>query len=291
MLDDEPQPLWVAVMLWGEIQIRMAVIRPTFPVMAFEAPGALGCEQAAQIIRRSDRSARWEYAQVDGRAVGIQRLVGYDCQRASAPFLDQSNINLAYTYSEQPLVCESQADVESRCLAAVTLIRPASFDLAAEFAGINVEIEYPETFRVTIPDGRQALIAPGESTPKRAVINGIEIEGSCVRYIQMTGDLNEVCGLGPTRIAGIATFSGPATFRLKRSPDGEIRVTTNTGISLTDSWLAGNARRIEARTLDNQWLDVTARCDASSIPLEVVHECSERNQRLMVDFRINGVNS
>ena len=59
-----------------------------------------------------------------------------------------------------------------------------------------------------------------------------------MRYIQMTKDLNEVCGLGPTRIAGIATFAGPSTFRLKRTPDGEIRVTTNTGISL-DGCLAG----------------------------------------------------
>jgi hypothetical protein len=227
---------------------------------------------------------------VDGRAVGIQRLVGYDCQKPSAPFLNQSNINLAYTYSEQPLVCEPQASVAARCLAAATQIRPAAFDPAREFAGINVEIESPETFRVTLPDGRQALVAPGESTPKRAVLNGVDIEGSCVRYIQMTDDMNEICGLGPTGIAGIASFSGPSTFRLKRTPDGEIGVRTNTGISLTDSWVAGNIRRIEARTLDNQWLDVTARCDAGSISLEVVREYSERNQRSLVDFRINGIN-
>src|SRR5687768_2081012 len=289
MLDDEPQPLWVAVMLWGEVQIRMTVIRPTFPVMAFEAPGALGCEESAQILRRSDRSAGWEYAEVDGRAVGIQRLVGYDCQKSSAPFLDQSNINLAYTYSEQPLVYESQADVEARCLAAATLVRPAPFDPAIEFAGINVEIEYPETFRVTLPDGRQALVAPGESTPKRAVLNGIEIEGRSVRYIQMTSDMNEICGLGPTGIAGIASFSEPSTFRLKRSSNGEIRVATNTGISLTESWLAGPASRIEARALDNQWRDVTARCEGNCIPPEVVREYSERNQRVMVDFKINGI--
>jgi hypothetical protein len=179
--------------------------------------------------------------------------------------------------------------VEARCLAAATLVCPAPFDPAVEFAGINVEIEYPETFRVTLPDGRQALVAPGESTPKRVILNGIEIEGNSVRFIQMTNDLNEVCGLGPTRIAGIATFTGPSTFRLKRSPDGEIRVATNTGISLTESWLAGPASRIEARTLDNQWLDVTARCEGNYIPTEVVREYSERNQRVMVDFKINGI--
>jgi hypothetical protein len=48
VIDDELQPLWVGVILWGDIQIRMTVIRPTFPVMAFEAPGALGCEQPAK---------------------------------------------------------------------------------------------------------------------------------------------------------------------------------------------------------------------------------------------------
>ena len=74
--------------------------------------------------------AGWEYAEVDGRAVAIQRLVGYDCQKASAPFLDQSNINLAYTYSEQPMLYESQASVAARCLAAATLVRPAPFDPA-----------------------------------------------------------------------------------------------------------------------------------------------------------------
>ena len=41
VLDDEPQPLWIAVLLWGDVQIRLTVIRPTFHVMAFEAPGCV----------------------------------------------------------------------------------------------------------------------------------------------------------------------------------------------------------------------------------------------------------
>ena len=53
-------------------------------------------------------------------------------------------------------------------------------------------------------------------------------------------------------------------------------------------WLEARAA-LKRCTLDNQWLDVTARCDAGSIPLEVVREYSERNQRMMVDFRINGI--
>lgn len=287
VLHDELQPLWVAILLWKDVQIRLAVIRPTFPVRAFEAPGTLGCEKPIRLIRRSDLLAGWEYAEGEGRAIAIQRLIGYDSQRRSAPFLDQSNINLAYPYSEQPVVFESQASVEPRCLAAASLVRPTPFEPADEFRGIKVELEYPESFRVGLPDGRTSFVAPGETTPRRISMNGIDLEGTRVRYAQMTADLNEVCGLGITHIAAIATFSAPATFRLRRESNGSIRVTTNTGISLTDKWLHGGAHCIEARALDHQWVDVTALCPNGSIPLQVVQEWSDRNQRTLVDFRIN----
>src|SRR6185503_7474968 len=107
--------------LWLDIQIRLTVLRPILPVIAFEAPGALGCEQPATVVRRSDQGAGWEYAEAEGHAIAIQRLAGYDCQKTSAPFLDQSNINLAYTYSEQPILYESQASVGARCLASAAL--------------------------------------------------------------------------------------------------------------------------------------------------------------------------
>ncbi len=287
VLGDELQPLWIAVLLWRDIQIRLTVIRPTLPILAYEAPGALGCEQPATILRRSDQQAGWEYAESEGRTVAIQRLTGYDRQQASAPFLDQSNINLAYTYSEQPIIHESQASVTARCLASASLVRPAPFDPAKEFAGIRVETESPEIFRISLPDGRLAFVAPGETTPKRAAVNGIEVEGSHLRYVQLSEDLNEICGLGLTHIAGVATFHKPATFRLKRTPNSAIRVTTNTGFLLTDQWLGGNARCVEALTLDNQWQDVTAHCHSGSIPPQLVQEWSDRNQRTLVDFRIN----
>src|SRR6185295_5321990 len=114
-------------------------------------------------------------------AIAIQRLTGYDCQKVSAPFLDQSNINVAYTYSEQPMLYESQASVVACCLASAALVRPASFDPAREFAGIKVETESPETFRVSLPDGSLALVAPGETTPKQATVNGLDVEGSGIR--------------------------------------------------------------------------------------------------------------
>jgi hypothetical protein len=287
LLDDELQPLWIATVLWNDLQIRLTILRPTLPVMAFEAPGALGCGEPTTILRRSDEQAGWEYAEAEGRALAIQHLSGYDAQKTSAPFLDQSNINLAYTYSEQPLIYESQANVDARCLASVSLVRPAAFDPAKEFSGIKVEVEHPEIFHLHLPDGGSAIVAPGETTPKRASINGVEVEGTGMRYIRASKSIDEVCGLGVTRISELVSFSQPAAFHVKRISENEIRVTTDTGISFDDEWLNGPARCIEALTLDHQWMDVTAHCQNNSIPVPVVQEWSDRNQRTLVDFRIS----
>jgi hypothetical protein len=286
IVDDELQPVWIATLLWKDVQIRLTVIRPTFPVIAFEAPGALGCDKAVNMIRRSNPTAGWEYAEAEDRAVAIQRLLGYDTQKASAPFLDQSNINLAYNYSEQPLVYESSVNVMGRCLGTASLLRPSSFDPEVEFRGIKVKVESPESFRVTLP-GRSAFISPGETAPKQITFNGIELEGMKFRYAQMTDDLNEICGLGITRIAGLAEFSAPATFRLRRHENGSLHVTTNAGISITDQWMQQTIRCVEAMTIDHQWIDVTKRCSSDSIPSELVQEWSERNNRKLVEFRIN----
>jgi hypothetical protein len=63
-------------------------------------------------------------------------------------------------------------------------------------------------------------------------------------------------------------------------------VTTNTGLSLYEPWLNGQARLIEVLTLDNLWQDVTAQRQSGSIPTQLVQEWSNRNQRTLVDFRI-----
>ena len=286
LVDDELQPLWVAVLLYGDMQIRLTVIRPTLPVIAFEGPGALSCEQAVGIRRRSDQQAAWEYAEAEGRAIGIRRLNGYDSQKTSAPFLDQSNINLAYPYSEQPMVCESKASVSARCLAAASLVRPMPFDPATEFAGIEVKTEAPEMFQISLPDQRMALVAPGETTPKHINLNGVDIEGIGLRYIQLSKDLDEIAGLGITRISGIATFLEAAAFRVNKLTNGQVRLTTNTGVSLAKQWLNGDARCIEIMSLDYQWLDVTDRCQATFIPTELVKEWVDRNQRSLVEFRV-----
>jgi hypothetical protein len=287
VLDNELQPIWIAVLLSEDIQIRLTVLRPTFAVTAFEAPGALGCEQPTNILRRSDQQTGWEYAEADGRAIAIQRLLGYECQQASAPFLDQSNINLAYRYSEQPMLYESQSNVAARCLAAASLVRSTPFDPAQEFAGIKVETESPEIFRVSLPNKRMALVAPGETTPKRVTVNGLDVEGSSIRYVQVAEDLNEISGLGLVHLSGIASFDKPATFRLQRTSENTIRVTTNTGVLLTTQWLGRKARHVEASTLDNRWLDITTDCASGSIPTRLVQEWSDRNQRMLAEFRIS----
>jgi len=273
--------------LWKDIQIRLTVIRPTFPVRAFEAPGALGCEKRGDMIRRSDSAAGWEYAEADGRAIAIQRLAGYDAQQTSSPFLDQSNINLAYPYAEQPTVHEAEARVAARCLAAASLIRPRPFDSAVEFKGIRAEPEPFECFRVTLPDGSSAFVAPGESTPKRINLNGHEWEGVKLRYAHTSMAGNELSGLGITRIANLVTFSNPATFRLKLDEAGTAHLKTNTGVSFADQCLRNPVHCVEARALDGQWTDITDQCSNQSIPPEVVNEWSNRNQRTLVEFRIN----
>jgi hypothetical protein len=161
------------------------------------------------------------------------------------------------------------------------------FDAAMEFEGINLETEVPEIFRISLPDGKMALVAPGETTPKHAAVNGIEVEGTSIRYFQVSKDSNEICGLGLTHISGLVTFFEPATFRLKRTSNNTSHVTTNTGFSLTEEWLGGEARCIEALTFDHQWLDVTDQCQPDSVPVQVVREWSDRNQRTLVDFRIS----
>jgi hypothetical protein len=246
----------------------------------------LGCERPAEIVRRSDTSAGWEYAEVSGRALGIRRLLGYDGQSTSAPFIDQSNLNLAYTYSEQPMVHETQPSVAPRNLASVSLVRPAPFDPSIEFSGFEISPQAIDLFRITLPDGGMVCVAPVETTPAKMTVGGVEFVGAGLRYARLQPDHSDVGGLGVAGVAGIAEFSAPSTFRLWREVGDGVRVTTNTAVSLTDDWLGGAARRIEVGTWTGAWVDVTNRCGGTTIPAEVIREWSQRNERTLVDFRL-----
>ncbi|HJS20814.1 MAG TPA: DUF2264 domain-containing protein [Anaerolineales bacterium] len=164
-IEGQSQRLQVVVLLWNDLQVRLAYIWPTLAVRAFEAPGALGCSDVAQLKRRSNPVLGWEYAEAEGRALGIRRLLGYDGQCVSAPFLNQPKLNLAYPYSEQPLVCETQPSIASRAFAAVSLLRPAPFDPEREFDKFAVRVENERSYHVTFPDDEMAFVVLGNEPP------------------------------------------------------------------------------------------------------------------------------
>jgi len=135
------------------------------PVRAFEAPGALGCKDSSDILRRSNPDIGWEYTEADGRALGIRRLWGYEGQQASAPFLGDSSLNLAYAYVEQPMVYETFPSAKPRGLAAVSLVRPAPFEPEREFDKFAVSVENERSYHVTFPDGETAFVVLGNEPP------------------------------------------------------------------------------------------------------------------------------
>jgi hypothetical protein len=256
-------------------------------VRAFEAPGALGCEGAASVVRRSDPDAGWEYAEAEGRAVGIRRLWGYDGQSASAPWQGYSNLNLAYAYAEQPLVFETQPSAEPRLLAAASLLRPQPFEAAAEFAGIRLSPQGAEAFRVTWPDGDTAWAALGETPPRHVELAGVAAEGEGLRCLRLSRDAQRICGFGLLRLGGIATLEAPGVLELAREADGAVTVKTDVGLSLAEAWLGGAIRRAETLTRAGEWIDVSDRCREASLPGSLVKEWAERNQRNLVEFRLS----
>jgi len=164
-IEGQSQKLQVVVLLWNDLQVRLAYVWPTLAVRAFEAPGTLGCSDVSRVKRRSDPILGWEYAEAEGRAIGIRRWLGYDGQCTSAPFLDDQNLNLAYPYSEQPLVCEAHASAAPRALAAVSLVRPRHFDPEREFDGFAIRVENQQSFHVTFPNRETAFVKLGYEPP------------------------------------------------------------------------------------------------------------------------------
>jgi hypothetical protein len=279
------QVVWVAVLLDGDKQVRLGIIRPSFPMRAYEAPGALGCDSPTSITRRSDPAAGWEYAEAEGRAVGIARLLGYDGQQASAPFRDHSNINLAYPYAEQPVVYETTAQLMPRAVASVSLVRPASFDPAAEFAGYHVTAETNGILRVAFPDGAQAAVALHDHLPQTLSVAGLEVRGPALRYARVALSGAEVCGLGLTSAQGIVACAAPATLRLARQPEA-VSVTTDAGLTLDENWLSGTFSHAAVQLLDGTSQDVSEACAPNSLPHELVQAWAQRTERSLVTFRL-----
>ncbi len=287
MVEDEIQLVWAAVLLWGDRQVRLARLQPTFPVRAFEAPAALGCAQATTVTRRSDPASGWEYAEAEGRAVGIRRLLGYDGQQASAPFLGQSNLNLAYPYAEQPLVCETEPSALVRCVAAISLARPAPFDPAAEFAQVAVAASPNGAFRISLPDGDEAFAAVGAAPPEQVSVGGVSFTGAAIRQVRVAAGGQCLSGSGAEQIEGVAAFSAPAIFQLVRGPAGSLTALTNAGIEFDSAWIGGPLRRARVEALDGSLVDVTVECGAAAVPAAVIRSWRARNERELITLRLD----
>lgn len=290
IVDEQPHTLRVVVLLWKDLEIRLAQLEPNSPVRAFESPGALGCRGASQISRRSDPVAGWEYACAqedesgERRAVGIRRLCGYDAQYTSRPFLGYSNLNLAYEYSEQPLVYEAQLSALPRILGALSLVRPAAFDPAQEFGGVSLHPEENGTVWVNFEDGGKAFVVLGRQLPHRIRLGEMNVEGESLRYVRVRAD-GQVCGIGLTAIEGVVQLSSPGIFSLTRAKDGMVLASTNVGVAPAPGWLQGTIGKLEVRTSDDEWVDAGAPKDADAISPDLVAEWSRRTGRQLVDFR------
>jgi len=190
----EPQLLRIAIVMWRDVQLRFTFVQPTRRVRVVEAPGALGCNGAACVTRKSNAPEGWEYAEAEGRALAIQRLFGYDAQRASEPFRDYSNINLAYPYAEQPLIMEREMSLRARCLASAVLLRPRAFDPAQEFADIRVNATERGDFEIALPNDERAFVSLANQLPKTIRVGATEIIGKAIRYARVQRGV--VTGIG-----------------------------------------------------------------------------------------------
>ena len=285
-LHGELQVLWTAVLLDVDKQVRVGLIRPSFPVQVYEAPGALGSDGPTAVTRQSDAAAGWEYAEAEGRALGIARLLGYDAQQASAPFRGYSNINLAYPYAEQPMVLEGTASVLPRAVASVCLVRPGSFDPAVELSGYSVKAEPKGTVRVSFPDGAEAVVALADHLPQQLTVAGTEVRGPAVRYARVSTGLAEVCGAGLTSAAGVFAAEAPATLKLSKAA-GEVIVTTDAGLTLDEAWLGGPLATLAVQTLDGAWQTVNDARQPNTLPHALVQAWAQRTDRTLVTFRLS----
>lgn len=279
----EPQAMWAAVLLWRDVQVVLTTVAPTLPVAVYHAPAPLGLDRPAGLTRRSDPAAGWEYAEGEGRAVAIRRLLGYDTQQPSAPFLGRSTLNAAYPYAEHPLVYEAQPSVSPRALASLVLARPAPFDPAAELAGFSVT-EHDGEFTLTCPDGAQALVGLDPRLPSTGTLGGVTFQGPAVRYARLLPEGRGCAGQSVTSVAEAITFDAPATFTLARQSDGTITLTTDTAAALHPAWLGGQPRTLAARTLAGEWKAIPGGAPGV-IPAAVVQRWQARTERTLIDFR------
>lgn len=280
----------VAILMWREVQLRFTFLQPTRKARTVEAPGALGCSGAAVVTRRSNQPEGWEYASAqergsdEVRALAIKRLVGYEEQRPSAPFLDYANINLAYPYAEQPLVMESAHSFRIRSLVSASLLRPAAFDPAQEFAGIDVTLKGRGEYEVKLPNDERAYISLANELCTQIQIGGDTLTGDAIRFARVSA--GHVVTDGVTNFPGVFELNTAGIVELARENENTVRVLTNTGIKVSEQFLGGMSQCIQGRALDGTWVDLDGRTLNNIIPNSVVKEWTKRNERTLVEFRL-----
>ncbi|HLF88328.1 MAG TPA: hypothetical protein VI451_05240, partial [Anaerolineales bacterium] len=161
------------------------------------------------------------------------------------------------------------------------------FDPSQVFEGISISVDSSSNFHVALPDGEQLYAALGFEKCFQMNIGGLEIQGNDLRCVRMNPQTHELCGINLTRVADLIELSAPGTLRLKRKLSGGVSVTTNTGLTFS-GWLELPIRRVEAKTLAGIWEDVTKNCTENGISAELVQTWACRNERTLVDFRVNG---
>jgi len=183
------------------------------------------------------------------------------------------------------VIFETQPGVARRVLASVSLVRPAPFDPAAEFAGITVTALAGEAFEVALPDRGHAFVATADQLPTSVNVAGVTFTGPAIRHAAVSAGQDRLAGVGILEAAGLAQCEAPASVHLARTK-GVVSGTTDAGLSLAEAWLGGTARATALRCPDGSWLDVSDRCGGNRLPGALVRAWAEQHQRSRVEFRM-----
>src|SRR5207253_2898291 len=134
-----------------------------------------------------------------------------------------------------------------------------------EFDGFSLTVEPGGQMRAVLPDGTLACVALGDAVPVAMALGGCVLRGQALRFARLRPDLSKICALGVTQVEGVAECRAPGTLQLERLPDGEVRISTDVGLTLAEAWLGGAMRRAAVQALDGSWQDVTSQCGAGEV--------------------------
>ncbi|HWQ11245.1 MAG TPA: DUF2264 domain-containing protein [Roseiflexaceae bacterium] len=127
-------------------------------VTAVEGPAPLGYPPGAAPDIRGDEAAGWEYAAVDGRAVAIVRLRGYDGQRPAAAWGGRPDLNSVYPEHVLPLLAVSRLQPQHELVCLAYTGRPLDDPGALAAQVSHVAWDADGTLRVTWAGGETVSV-------------------------------------------------------------------------------------------------------------------------------------